>query len=52
LNKLLGADQQNPDASAKDGSSELTLAALTGGRTHLNLDKFQSHGKLAIDSIL
>jgi hypothetical protein len=39
LNKLLGADQQKPDsAGAKD--SELTLAALTGGRTHLNLEKF------------
>ena len=50
LNKLLGADQQKPDSGTKD--SELTLAALTGGRTHLNLEKFQSHGKLAIDSIL
>jgi hypothetical protein len=52
LNKLLGADQQNPNAGTKDSSCELTLAALTGGRNHLNLDKFQSYGKLVIDSIL
>ena len=52
LNKLLGADQQNSDTGTAESSSELTLAALTGGRSNLNLNKFQNYGKLAIDSIL